>query len=218
MWIARDSGYPHHEIAEGEMTFQRIPFCVEVHINARQDNIPVVNRVYVDTGATVTESIMDAVFDVFDAWITASLAPQMTNHMAFESVSVKNMDVINGQLKIYTPATTTGGRSATAAINSAASCISLRTAFSGKNFRGRFYLGGLCQSDFTSSTQIGTAVVTSHADIMTDLIDALTTATYGLAVVSKFLNGIARAVALVTQVSSVVVNTIVDNQRRRTAN
>lgn len=203
---------------EGELAFQRIPFCVEVHLNARQDNVPVVNRFYVDVGTSPIEAVMDDVFSIVDNWITTSVAPQMTNHMAFESVSIKNMDVANGQLKIYTPTTATGGRSAAAAVNSAASCISLRTALSGKNFRGRFYFGGLCQSDFTSSTQIGTAVVNSHADIMTDLIDALTTATYGLAVVSKVLNGIARAVALVTQVSTVVVNTIIDNQRRRTAN
>lgn len=200
------------------MVFQQIAQTVEVHINARQDNVPVVNRFYVEVLATPTEAIMDLVFGVVDAWITASLAPQMTNHMAYESVSIKDMHIANGQLKIYTPTATTGGRSATAAINSAASCISLRTIFSGKNFRGRFYLGGLCQSDFTSSTQIGTAVVTSHADIMTDLLDALDAAGYALVVVSKVLNGIQRLVAVTTEVVSIVVNTVVDNQRRRTAN
>ena len=200
------------------MPFQRIPETVEVHINARQDNVPVVNRVYVRWGHTIIEDDLDATFDIVDAWITGSVAPQMTNHMAFESVAIKNMDVANGQLKIYTPTTSSGGRSAAAAINSAASCISLRTAFSGKNYRGRFYFGGLCQSDFTSSTQIGLAVVGSHADIMTTFIDALETAGASLVVVSKVLAGIQRAIAITTNVLTVVVNTVCDNQRRRTAN
>ena len=200
------------------MAFQTIPQTSEWHLNARQDNIPVVNRFYVHHDGVVTEAGMDAAFAIIDAWITASVAPQMTNHMAFESVSGKNMSVANGQLKIYTPTTTTGGRSSAAAVNSAASCISLRTLLSGKNYRGRFYFGGLCTSDFTSSTQIGTAVVTSHASIMTDLVDALVAADYYLAVVSKVLNGIQRAVAVVTEVTSIVVNTVIDNQRRRTAN
>jgi len=208
----------HHEIARGELAFQRIPDCYEVHINMRQDNVPVVNRVYIKALTPHNESQMNDLFVVVDDWLTASVAPQMTNHMAFESVSIKNMDVANGQLKIYTPTATTGSRSAAAAVNSAASCISLRTLLSGKNYRGRFYFGGLCQTDFTSSTQIGTAVVTSHANIMTDLITALETADFILTVVSKVLNGILRVVAVVTDVTSVVVNTVVDNQRRRTAN
>lgn len=200
------------------MTFQQIPQCVEVHLNARQDNVPVVNRFYVNVATNTPSVEFDDLFAVIDAWITGSLAPQCTNHLAFESVALKDMHNANGQLRIYTPTTTTGGRSSTAAINSAASCISLRTALSGKNYRGRFYLGGLCQSDFTSSTQIGTAVVTSHSDIMTDLMDALAVATYTLSVVSKVLNGIQRAIAVVTGVATVITNTVVDNQRRRTAN
>lgn len=200
------------------MAFQRIPDTYEVHINARQDNVPVVNRIYVKALTPHNESQMNDLFLVIDDWITTSVAPQMTNHMAYESVAIKNMDVVNGQLKIYTPTTTTGSRSAAAAVNSAASCISLRTLLSGKNYRGRFYFGGLCASDFTSSTQIGAAVVTSHANIMHDLITALETADFVLGVVSKVLNGIIRAIAVFTDVTSVVVNTVVDNQRRRTAN
>lgn len=200
------------------MAFQQIPQCVEVHLNARQDNVPVVNRFYVNVGSATPAAEFDALFAVIDNWITTSVAPQMTNHMAFESVALKDVHNPNGQLRIYTPSTSTGGRSAAAAVNSAASVISLRTALSGKNYRGRFYFGGLCQSDFTSSTQIGTAVVTSHSDIMQDLLDALSVATYTLSVVSKVLNGIQRAIAVVTGVSTVIVNTVIDNQRRRTAN
>jgi hypothetical protein len=61
------------------LAFQQIPQCVEVHINARQDNVPVVNRFYVNVGSATPSVEFDDLFAVIDAWITGSLAPQMTN-------------------------------------------------------------------------------------------------------------------------------------------
>lgn len=200
------------------MTYQRVPHCVEVHLNASQDGVPVVNRWYVDVGHTVTHEDLTGVFAVFDAWVTGSLSDRQVDSLHYETIVVKNVDVENGEELVYVPTTTQGTQTANPAPNSMAVVASLRTASTGRNYRGRTYIGGLNVGTMSDSTHIDSSTATAYAGVMTDLIDALETATYVLVVASKVLNGVQRAVAVVTEVVSVIVNTTIDNQRRRTAN
>lgn len=200
------------------MAFQPAPHVVEVTLNASQTGVPVVNRFNVDVGHAVTHSDLTGVFAVFDAWITSDLAPSQVNQLSYDTIVVKDMSVANGEELTFVPTTTNGSITTAPLPNSTAMVASLRTSLTGKNFRGRSYLGGLPQLALQDATHVKVAYAESYLTLYENLIAALVTAGYKLAIVSRYLNKAARVVALVTEVVSVIVNTKMDNQRRRTAN
>lgn len=200
------------------MAFQRVPNCVEVTLNMTQDNIPVVNRWFVDVGHTVVHSDLTGVFAVVDAWVTSTLSSFHVTTIHYETIVVKNHDVANGEELVFVPTTLAGTNTQVPTANSTAMCASLRTALTGKNFRGRTYIGGVSRNYLADSTHIVPSGAVQVANIMTDLVNALNTATYTLVVVSRFLNNAKRVVAVATEIVTVIVDTVMDVQRRRTAN
>jgi hypothetical protein len=200
------------------MPFQPAPRIVEATINMQQTGVPVVNRFNVDVGHAVTHTDLTGVFAVIDAWITSDLAPSQVNQLFYDTIVVKDMSVANGEELIFVPTTTVGAVTTAPLPNSTAMVASLRTASTGRNYRGRSYLGGLPQLALQDATHAKVAYADSYLTIYENLIDALTTAGYKLSIVSRYLANALRAIAVVTEVISVIVNTKFDNQRRRTAN
>jgi len=139
--------------------------------------------------------------------------------MVLQNITVTDVHVANGGQTIL-PLTTAnvGTSSGTAAAANAAQCISLRTAQIGRSFRGRFYLGGLSNANLDSAQNWGTGQTGIVAGLFEDFMDALDLIGCTLVVVSKVANGVARITALATEVISIIVDTKVDSQRRRTAN
>jgi hypothetical protein len=203
---------------ESKMAFQPIPNCVQVTLNATVTDVPVVNRWYVDVGHEVVPADFDAVFTVFNDWLSGSLSAIQTTSIKYDTIVVKDVDHEFGAEQIYTPSVAQGQRGVVNAPNSTAVVVSLRTALSGKAYRGRTYVGGIANADITDPTHLAAISAASMATVFQDLIDALNTATLTLVVVSKFLNGVKRATAVVTEIITLIVNTRLDNQRRRTAN
>ncbi len=92
------------------------------------------------------------------------------------------------------------------------------TDLSGRAYRGRSYVGGIAATMIADPTHLTTTHQALWVAAFEDLIDSLNTATYVLVVVSKILAGVLRLVAIVTEITSIVVDTKLDSQRRRTAN
>jgi hypothetical protein len=201
-----------------KMTFQPAPQIVEVTLNSKQDGVPVVNRWNVDVGHAVTHTDLTGVFAVVDAWVTSTLKTNQVTSMLYETIVVKDMSVANGEELIYIPTTPHGQLAIASLPNSTAVVASLRTANTGKNFRGRSYMGGIPTNAQVDSTHISAAYAAGTVSVMTDLISALSGAGYKLVVLSRWLNKILRVTALATEIISVIVDTTMDNQRRRTAN
>lgn len=200
------------------MAFQAAPHCVEVVITAEQDSTPVVNRLNIDVGHTVITSDLAAVLAVIDAWITSDLAPQQVTQMHYLSITAKDVEHPNGQQALLVPTTVQGAVSNQALPNSTAMVASLRTALTGKNYRGRFYFGGMHVNQLIDSVHVSSGVAAGYGTAITDLITLLGAATMKLVVVSRYLNTAKRAVAILTEVTTVITNTLLDVQRRRTAN
>jgi hypothetical protein len=200
------------------MAFQSAPHCVEVVINAKQDGVPVVNRLNIDVGHTVVGADLPLVAAVIDGWITSDLAPQQVNDIKYESITVKDIEHVNGAQIVYLPTTTQGAVTDPPLPNSTAMVASLRTALTGKNYRGRFYFGGMHVNQLVDSTHVSSGVAAGYGTAIADLLTLLNAATYKLVVVSRYLATARRAVAVATEVVSVITNTLLDVQRRRTAN
>jgi len=200
------------------MAFQSAPHCVEVVLNAQQDGVPIVNRINIDVGHTVVSADLPLVAAVIDGWLTSDLAPQQVNDVKYNSITVKDIEHANGEQILYLPTTTQGAVTDPPLPNSTAMVASLRTNLTGKNYRGRFYFGGMHVNQLVDSTHVSSGVAAGYGAAMADLLTLLDGAGYKLVVVSRWLNTAKRAVAVATEVVSFITNTLLDVQRRRTAN
>jgi hypothetical protein len=200
------------------MTFQQIPQCVEVTLAARQHGTPVINRFYVRVGEAPTSEDLEDVADVVDAWITNHLAALHPTSFFYDTITVKDMHVANGSEFQLVPTTPHGTSVGTPVPNNAALVVSMRTALTGRNYRGRQYVGGLVTAYITDSTHVSEAAAASVLSIYQELLDAIETATFSLVVVSKWLNNALRVIADVHTVLTLIVNTTIDSQQRRTGN
>jgi len=191
---------------------------IKVEMNGVQNGVPVVNRFYVTmTAAPSSADLDDAITATLDFW--NDLKASIHNSYTLANITATDVSVTNGTQTVL-PLTTgnTGAVGGDAAAANAAACISLRTNFTGRSFRGRMYIGGLAVASFDDAQHISTAQAAAFAGFMEDFIDTLNAINMTLVVVSKFAAGVARVVNLATEIISVIVDNKVDSQRRRTAN
>jgi hypothetical protein len=195
-----------------------VPNGIKLEWNATQNGIPIVNRVYVTTTAAPTSANLDDAIIKALAFFNA-FKPLCHPSYVLQNITATDVSVANGTQTIL-PLTTdnvgTGSGAALAA--NAAMCVSLRTNFTGRSFRGRFYLGALSGPDQADAQNFTTTATGLMAGFMEDFLDALNTINMVLVVVSNYANNVARVIALATEVISIIVDTKIDSQRRRTAN
>lgn len=100
--------------------------------------------------------------------------------------------------------------------NSIAVVMTKRTDFRGRSYRGRIYHPGLTEADVTANQVLAarvTALLTSYSNLI-NITDSGANV-HHMVVVSRFSAGAARGAAVVTQVTSISTDGIVDSQRRR---
>lgn len=200
------------------MTVGIVPNGIKIEWNADQNGVPIVNRVFVTmTTAPSAADLDDAIAAALDFF--NDMRPNLHTSYVLQNITATDVSVANGTQTIL-PVTTgnagTGGGDAAAA--NAAVCVSLRTNFTGRSFRGRFYIGGLPQAFLLTAQTIDPIVAAAYAGIFEDFIDTLNAINMVLVVVSNFASGVERITALATEIISIIVDTKVDSQRRRTAN
>lgn len=96
--------------------------------------------------------------------------------------------------------------------------MSLRTALKGRSYRGRMYLPGVPESGQNAGTlgaSFKTAMDTIPANLLAVFGPAGTNGDWRLGIISRYLNGVKRAVPVITQVTSATIDGTVRTQRRR---
>jgi len=195
-----------------------VPDGIKIEWNATQNSIPIVNRVYTTVTGGVTESNLDDAYAAALAFFN-DIKPAYHPSYVLNDITVTDVSIVGGMQKIYPLTADNIGTSAgSAAAANAAVVISLRSGLVGRSYRGRFYVGALSNNNLDNAQNIGTASASFYATTFQDFMDALDVAGQVLVVVSRFANNVARLVALTTEVLSIIVDTKVDSQRRRTAN
>ena len=195
-----------------------VPNGIKVEMNYTQNSVPVVNRFFVTlTGAPSSGDLDDVIIAATGFY--NDLQPFQHPSLILQNITATDVSVVNGTqtiLPFVTGNTGTSGAGPTAA--NAAMCVSLRTNFTGRSFRGRFYLGGLAGSNVTDAQNWSTTTAAAISTIFDDFITALNAINQTFVVVSNFALGVVRVVALATEIISIIVDTKIDSQRRRTAN
>jgi len=201
------------------MPFIPTPNGVEVTFKGVQNGIPIVNIFHVDNDDVPTESDLEAIGELFDDWLVTNWLPILHESYLLPQIVVKDISVENGIefTKNFTPPYQGTGTNDPMAAN-AAMVVSWRTAQTGRSFRGRTYIGGLDNGVLANAQNVTTTFASDAADLIVTLLDALTATGRRLAVLSKYANGVARVTGLLTEIISIIIDTKIDSQRRRTAN
>jgi hypothetical protein len=200
------------------MPFLATPQGIKLEFNGTQNGVPIVNVVHLRCVSGAPAGQLDtAIIAGIDFWNDQRV--NVSNSYVLQNITATDISVANGA-QIVQPITSDaqGAATGTAAAANAAVCISLRTAQTGRSFRGRFFVGGLPQAALETAQSISTGAAAAYATNMTTFIDTLETAGFALAVLSKYASGALRVAGLLTDIIAVIVDTKVDSQRRRTAN
>lgn len=195
-----------------------VPNGIKIEWNYNQNGIPVVNRMFVTkTTAPSSADLDDAIVAATDFY--NDIRGLQDDTCVLNNITATDVSVLNGTQTIL-PFTTsnTGTMSGVATAANAAMCASLRTNFTGRSFRGRFYLGGLGAGTVQDAQNFTTAAASALGGFIADFITALNAINQTLVVVSNFAAGVVRVVAVATEIISIIVDTKIDSQRRRTAN
>lgn len=108
-----------------------------------------------------------------------------------------------------------GGNSEPALPNNVSVAVRWNTNFRGRSFKGRTYHIGLTETQVTGNTisaGIISNLLTAYGELMTLPVDVGPAV---LGVASRVSHGLPRTTGVITPVTSVFINSIVDSQRRR---
>ena len=200
------------------MPFQAVPQGIQVKLLMNQNGVRMENVWNVDYDAPVTPVGLSLVAGIFDAWITSDYRNMMTTSVKLDQLICTDISVPNGAQDIRVPTSTQGTVAGTESAGNAAFVASLRTLATGRNFRGRTYVPGIPQTYLVDAQHVSPAYAVFVNVAFNNLLAALVAGGYKLCVLSRYLNTILRAVGLLTEIITVITDTKVDSQQRRTAN
>ncbi len=197
------------------MAYIRLPLGIRVALEYQVYGKVVVNVYHVTTSDPITTIKLFDIADVFENWFNISQKSAVAADISLVAITALNLDEDNGEkiTSVISPAIP-GTRAGTAVSNNVALVASLKTAKTGRSFRGRSYIAGLSEADVNGNgvdTVFAAGIVTAYTQLMTDLFASPAT----LVVASFQSGGVPRIVGEATFVDSVSVNLRVDTQRRR---
>ena len=198
------------------MAFVPAPNTIQCDILFMLYGQRVENVVHVEVpGGVDAPTIQDTANEVGN-WVEDSYLPYLSEQIVFLGVEAKNLSIEAGGVAIYNAAANThGGVNGPAVPGGTAFCVSLRTAASGRSYRGRKFVPGVPES-----SRVGNQVTSDYAALMlaafNDLIAVLTAVDKILVIVSRIADGVSRVTAVTTPVTSpAAVDLNLDSQRRR---
>lgn len=174
------------------------------------------NVFYVEVpGGVDAPTIQDTANQVGN-WVEDSYLPFLSASLTFLNVEAKNLSIADGGVAIYNAAPgTVGGIASPGEPGNVSYCVSLRTASSGRSFRGRKYVPGIPTNKHT-----GNVVESTWSGDIVNALNQLITVLAGfdkvLVIVSRIADGVDRITGLSTPViSASVTDMFLDSQRRR---
>jgi len=189
------------------MAFQPVPDVAHVQVMGQQDNQLTINDLYFEiSGGGITPVNLQALVNAVDTWASGSLAPQLSDDWSYTRTRGADLSAQFGAVaEASTPAE--GGSSAEAAPNNVAICISLRTGFAGRSFRGRNYIPGV-PNDMVTLNTVSPVYLNALLLIYDQLVGAGTfLAGWQLGIVSRVTAGAVRPTGIITPVLSVSFTT-----------
>jgi len=200
------------------MTFIPAVDVIRVAVEMNQEGHVTVNVYHFLSPHAVTLADLTALGGVVASWVTSHLIGIMGTNTSVTNINLRDLTTSSGVI-LDVPMTTgnVGTVIGNPLTNSVAQVASWRTGKAGRSFRGRTYLPGLTDAMLVSGTPnfVTTARSANVVTAMQALVTDAASASYDLVVTSFRNSGAPRSSAVSTLPTSIIVNTKLDNQRKR---
>jgi hypothetical protein len=198
------------------MPFQAVPNTIQCDVLFMYYGQRVENVFHVEVpGGVDAAVIVDTANDVRD-WVIDSYLPLLVTAVSFIGVEAKNLSIEGGGTAFaLPPGSASGGSAGEGMPGGTAFAVSLKTASSGRSYRGRKFVFGLNRSQI-SGNQIAIGYAGDIVAAFNELIAILTAVSKVLVIVSRIADGVERLTGVTTPVTTAAfTNLDVDSQRRR---
>ena len=176
----------------------------------------VVQTFWMQYSASPSAADLQTIADHFRNNFNASMVTSQATSISLVRVTATRQDNANDIQAVSTPASPVPGTGSGDSVPlNAAWVFSYRTALRGRSYRGRGYQPGLLNSILTSPGIGNSAILTAIAANYVQWLITSVPAGWTWVVASHFHNKAPRASAVLTPIISVVVDTLLDSQRRR---
>lgn len=175
------------------------------------------NVFHVLHGSAPTSGMIGAANDIIVAWWNTEIEPNVSNQVEARSVIGTSQHVVNGpQFTTAFPPGSVGQLTSPSMPSGVTVAVSWRTGNAGRSFRGRTYHVGLVEAQVVDNEiDSGThaTLIAGYVQLVTDLAVADTP----LVVASRYTNNAPRTTGVATVITSTLIDTFIDSQRRRLA-
>jgi len=162
-------------------------------------------------------SAMDTLAASLITWFDTELSTPLSSNLSLREVAVTDLSTATSPQVTAVPVTSVAGKDDSPSTpGNVALCVSFRTIFRGRSFRGRNFVPGIPADQIVGNTindPVAGAIQDAYFQLLSDHSSSLD-GQWG--VVSRFTGGAPRAAGVFTPITTVVlVDRNVDSQRRR---
>lgn len=199
------------------MAFVPAPNLVSVEFRTTWAGQQCENRINVDLLTAPTAANVAALAVACEQWWEDNVVDITPTNLALREVFVRDQSQLNGFAAVASPTGALPGTLISPSLpNNVTICASIRTLFTGRSARGRWYWQGLTEDQVTDNT-VSSGRLTDIDSALTNLASVIANLSHFWVIASYVSGGVPRpggpVYFVVDQV--VFVDSIVDSQRRR---
>lgn len=199
------------------MPFVPVGNTMKVEIRFTRNGQKIENVLNVQAPGGVDATAISDCGNTVMAAVIASWLPLIPADTTLVEVVVTNLSIEGGTSRVFpAPAGSVGGVGGFFLPNETSIAIRLKAAEGGRHGSGRLYWAGLSDAQVTNTNFIKSTSAAQIVAAIQDLIDALSTVSQILVIVSRFLNKVPRVAAVTfDDVTPSLSDFTLDSQRRR---
>lgn len=198
------------------MAFQTVPNTVSVEIRYSLWGKPIENVLHFRYTGAYTGADLDALANAIDAWAENDWMPLMPSSVVYRETFIRGLTGATDLFSTDSTNSNTAGDLDQGSPNNVSKALKLGTGNTGRNARGRIFVPAVPQSMAIQDNYVKQEWIDdllAAIDTLIALADALG---WTMVVVSRFLDGVKRAVGVVYPITTVsVTNLTTDSMRGR---
>lgn len=200
---------------ENAMAFIPLPDGIRIVMEYTLDSKTVVNVYHLKDDLPITPTRLLQAVTIFREWWDNHLSAEISEDLVLQQVIGTDVSVENGTQEFDVPNPSIPGQDVIGATPSNVALVTtLKTAFTGRSFRGRSYIAAIPKTSITDN-DVGLTKATNILNDFSLLVADLLSSSFSLTVASYVSGGAPRTTAVNTPVTILSVNIRVDTQRRR---
>jgi len=180
------------------------------------DGTNVVNVLHFFISGGYSQSDIDALASVVDAWVGAYVLPIQSTALEYVNTSVKGLQSIIDLIGNNNAHAGNGALTGARVPNESTLAISFRTALSGRSARGRMYVPTVSASQLAGTNEVNSTFITDWTLALSALRVAALDDGWVHSVLSRVTAGVLRSEAVPFTITNyIAVDNILDSQRGR---